>query len=351
MILIIKNGINIFWGFRFIQFNNIRNNSDEKINIVIPLSFNEYSIFSITSMLVNSFGVALDEICYCPSWLIYVPENFKDNVDKVFSNCMYGRELLTFSYILRNDCNLSCKLCTTCSPLLKETDVVKFTNFKRDIDRLHELFDNVKFVSFQGGEILLDESLLCQCIEYFSKVFPMTDMHIRTNGSLILNLKEESIICFKKHNITIDISLYPALYRKIDDIMEFLQNNGLKSTIYHADKFTKRISKNLVHDMERKSELCIECIRFMCVQLQDGKMARCPFPRAMMFLNKEFNTEYPVDGEFDIHDPSLTTNLFYKKLLEPIGFCSYCRMEEHEYDIPHEMLPKNGENVLSDWIS
>lgn len=322
----------------------------EDLIIVIPLAYGDRTVMNMVDILHKYNNVPVEQIYFCPKYLTDNEILMKNNIEKIFTNCVENRELVSLSYIVRTDCNLSCKGCTTCSPLVKDDNSVDIDLFTKDINRLRELFDNIQMFSLQGGEILLDEKRMLQYMECYSSIFPYSKMNIRTNGVRIKSLNRETLTYIREKKVLVVISLYPFMQDKAEELVRFLEKEQIEYQIEYSPEFTMRFSGKKIHEIRKKSEMCRDFIGYGCLQIHRGKLSRCPMPRTMEYLNEYFEERYPCAGEIDLFENHLSVTSIYERLAQPIPACAYCRMGEIQYNIPHTLLAQQGGHQRKDWI-
>ena len=84
-----------------------------------------------------------------------------------------------------DSCNLNCKGCSHFSSLFTDKDFYDVNSFARDVQRISEKFDVIRF-RLLGGEPFKKHDL-ADYIKISAKHFPKTHVHLVTNGLLILN--------------------------------------------------------------------------------------------------------------------------------------------------------------------
>ena len=81
-----------------------------------------------------------------------------EDIATLTMNKMRG-PFISFEYHLADHCNLNCKGCDHFSPIA-ETKLTEFTQFKKDINRMSELFEKkAKSIHILGGEPLLNPEI------------------------------------------------------------------------------------------------------------------------------------------------------------------------------------------------
>lgn len=318
----------------------------ESIEVIFPISdaFLYSDIYVEHNKLLNLCKNLT--ICVCPTEFYSKKKKKIEDIEKYI---LGENTLINLSYFVRNDCNLKCLSCVACSPLVKQPQITSIDVFERDIKRLYSFFPHIEEFSLQGGEILLDEKLLCDYIKTFRKYYKYTKMNILSNGLRVLNLKGETINILKNNKVQLRISFYPLLKDKINKIVDFLNENNIDFKVYRSFEFWKLLTLKK-RDGSLKSLHCLKSTGDTCFSISNGKLYRCQLPRSNKILNARFNSNLPTDGEIDLYSDSITSADIWKKLNLQIGSCSYCRMLEPMYEFPHTLVKNPDELDISDWL-
>lgn len=322
---------------------SLKNIDDKDCRIVIPISFMGRAIYDIEDTITDIMKLSRRVIrYYYPSYPIKSFEDIEDCMPYKNSICFIG-------YFVRNDCNMKCRACVACSPLVgKNSQVVPISVFEKDIVRLKSLFPYIHRFSLQGGEVTLDEDLMCDYIKVFRKYYPYSLLDVLTNGTRIRVLKDSTIACFRDNKVELRISLYPFLRDEIDGIISEYRKNGIEIRIDGIIKtFGNRVSQKRIYEKKRRSDACKVLLGTDCWSLSNGKISRCQFPRSIKILNDYFDLELPYDGEIDIYDNDSFE--IVRRLSEPIGFCEYCRMNETVFEDKYSLI-KEDKVLLNDWL-
>lgn len=291
--------------------------SDSKANMELVYKLNNIgfsNIYEIKKQVLNQNKVFVKE---SELRFEYVRRN-KIGVD--------GKVLPIFSYVethVMDGCNLKCKGCSHFSNLFKTDAVVEYEQFRSDIERLSQIC-NVVRLRLLGGEPLLNERLE-EYLAVVRQAFPGTDIHIATNGILILKCKEELLKYVSANNIAFDITMYKPVYRLKEEIQERLERYQVA---YHMEKenlevFNKALTVKGNNDAKRSIEACS---RKDCLILKEGRLYRCPISAYIMVYNERYGTNIESEELFNIYTGSTEKlrEIATEYPIRPVSTCKYC---------------------------
>ena len=221
---------------------------------------------------------------------------------------------------LTDHCNLNCRGCSHFSPIAEKW-FAPLADYQRDIERLAELFFNIRKIRLLGGEPLLHPDVNA-FITSTRKAFPLSSIVLVTNGILLTSMDESFWACCRKHHVSIDMTVYPPLAGKIKAIETLVRQNGIRFISHRADEFT--IQRNLKGDSrpDKAMHVCRE--KFYCPFLREGKLYICALPALSHHYNNRFGKDIPSDGYADIHSPQITGEEILNRLNTPASVCRYC---------------------------
>ena len=252
-------------------------------------------------------------------------------------------------FLITQKCNLNCKLCSHFAPLVRNCDFYDLEQFKKDIRKVAELFNDVDEIGLWGGE-----TLLCPFLEEYvyeaRKCFPYSRIVIGTNGLLLNKISDKLIEAIKTTNAMFAISLYPPTLNYIDDIKNFLDLHRISARYpgtTKIERFFRRYDLKGKNDIEKSYKYCESKY---CSTVLNGKIAACYFPLiANVFneyyvekLEKGFDTEMDV---VDLHDEQLTRKKLIEYLRKPLQSCRYCGEVKLE-----EWSVSRRETSVEDWV-
>ena len=214
-------------------------------------------------------------------------------------------------------CNLNCKHCNNYSNYVKKEVFTDFGNFVGDITQLKKIVSHIHRIRVLGGEPLLNEETPL-FIEKVREIYPYADIHLVTNGTLLGRMNEKWITILKKTNTLVEISAYPPMFDKIDEIAVQLKEWGLKFKIgWIALGFRPPIIHDYHYPLTK-----VDC---NCVHLRNGKLARCPLVQYLDYYNEANRTNWSgKDGIIDIYEKDLTFHKLYERLSMPFDLCNRC---------------------------
>ena len=127
-------------------------------------------------------------------------------------------------------CNLNCKGCSDFCNLCTQKRYYALEEFKKDYERLAQLFSEVKKIRLMGGEPLLNPRLTDYVI-VCREIFPDADIRIVTNGLLIPRLSDIQLKTIKENHVKFDISNYPPTRKILPAIKRKLGTFGVNYDI------------------------------------------------------------------------------------------------------------------------
>lgn len=237
---------------------------------------------------------------------------------------------MNFPFILEthlaDHCNLNCKGCSHFAPLADGEIFIDIADFKRDIQRLKQLFDHIDEIRLMGGEPLLHPELL-SFMDFARAAFPKARIAVFTNGILLPAMTDDFWkACAQKH-ILVKITHYP-IDLNLQKIIQKAAENAVPI------KIPKQIScffkhMNINGDSDPKTSFRNCRLMFQTPQLRDGKLYPCFFPAYVDIFNNHFGFDLNrtidvTDGDyiniFECSDPSDILKFFNR----PIPMCRWC---------------------------
>ncbi len=243
-------------------------------------------------------------------------------------------------------CNLNCKACNNFSPFVKEPSYADIGQFEKDLKRLTELFSGIGRFFLLGGEPLLAPELCCDMIRCYRRYFPVNELRVLTNATLILTMKDEFWDCVRENDVIIHISLYPPVKERIGEIRQRLESKKVKYIVFkEVETFAKRLTLYPFEDEKFNNEHCGSA---GCHYLRDGEISKCPDAILVDFM---------VDGNAELKSLRLNDREsllqvdnaweLIEKIDSPIDLCKKCTYKRLE-KIKWEHVEEDASSA--DWL-
>ena len=308
--------------------------------IVIP-SFisDDLQVDNIYDELLN-LGFSHEKILFIPIEMVLGDEQVKFNKFYNYGEIVY----LDYLEISINDgCNMNCKGCSHFANLAPKKNK-DFSSFEADFRKLKTIFPHVFKIRIMGGEPFLNPEI-DKYVKMIKEIYPYTYLRIVSNGILLNSMKKEVLELIKNNDVMIDISVYPLMQDKIDDIVERLKKYGVKLFLENITSFKPiLLNKKTKYPFTRLNNCT-------CINLQDGKLAPCPLPFTIDYYNSMFETSMysTKNSTINIYDENLSPFIIKKKLTQPFQLCDYCA--HYREDLPFFTWEQRGDCYENtDWI-
>lgn len=255
------------------------------------------------------------------------------SLNQISENSLFYAEMGIIDF-----CNLNCKGCNHYSPIFEK----KYPNVDarmRDVERIADLYDDIVEFGLIGGEPFLNPDVE-EYIKRTRDLLPKTEIQMVTNGLLIPKLEDRILECIKENSITIAISQYAPTLKMIDKVKSRLEKYNIDYVLKPAmskKKFYKTLSLDKDSIYEKK------CISQGCINICDGKIAKCPSVLYIGELNKKFDVQFPNEGIYSLDSFSDGRELNVA-LEKSIPLCDHCI----NYQIDWE--PCSNEQKLEDFV-
>lgn len=321
-----------------IQEFGMRYASGELISIVIPKEY--YIRHNNVVLALLRTGIDVNDIYEG----IRLSDQVRTNPELVASLITPTLSDPYLSYLefhVADHCNLNCKYCTHYSPLVPEPVFSDYGRFSSDLQQLKKYIPDIGIIRILGGEPLLNPDL-GKFITLTRELYPASIITVVTNGLLIRQMSTDLISLMKEKMAFIHISFYPPLEGQIQEIKQFLYEQGIPYTI---TEMTTEFSKTQVLTPHTDEDFFYRCFQASCTCLQDGKLAPCYAPFTTKYFNTAFSKELPTDEGIDLYDDTLTLTRLKTELLLPMQRCFYCVAGSSQ---PWEIVGKHS--VLEDWV-
>ena len=218
-----------------------------------------------------------------------------------------------------DSCNLNCKGCVHFSPLVRGEKFADFETVKRDLLQLKKLVSYIDNIHILGGEPFLNREL-DKYVDLVRNVYQFSEISIVTNGLLLMNMDEKVINAIMRNEAKIQISVYPPILGKIDEIVAWVKDKGIdvrcSEPIY---EFAYTFDCRTGHSQG------VSHINCTCPNLYEGHLAVCPPIAYMKYFNEYFGQDLDdKDGLIDIYDADLTYDKLLKELQKVRNICDKC---------------------------
>lgn len=251
--------------------------------------------------------------------------------------------LSVFEYHVNDHCNMNCRGCGHCSNLYEEPSFTSLEVYERDIKRIRELYDGVSLIRLLGGEPLMNPELY-RFLYLTRDIFPEAQLHIVTNGILLLDMPDVLLNSIRNTGTVVDISVYPPMVPKMGQFRCFLEEKDIDYHISIADKFYRKF---LPEGNGCKEEAFANCFSSENHLLSDGKIASCAMPFAIDKLNMIYGLGICESGWIEINDCNLDGFELNRRLKTPTGLCKYCSSKLEMYQWEQSVKENRS---LDDWI-
>lgn len=324
-----------------ISIHRFKSMYDEKqIDYIIIPGYEFRTTRSIFWQLQDMGVCILAKVYYCkPEYLEKMSNQFNSFKDIILDMNNIIPLLASVEYEVSESCNLKCNRCNHYSNLQPANKFADLTSFTNDLLELKKYVYDIDELKLLGGEPLLNPNL-SQFLYKAKEIYPNSKLIIISNGILIMQMSAELIKAIKETGTTIDITLYPPMKKKIDDIINHLKSNHLPYSLYnYGDEFFSFINKDGDSNVWSAMRSCFASI---CHSFKNGRVYKCASSINIQYLNQKFNVAYP-DTSISLYD-KLTASKLLKYLVEPCELCRYCgKFEAHAWTAE---VPK-----LEDWYS
>lgn len=258
--------------------------------------------------------------------------------------------LFHFEVNVADHCNLNCASCDHYSPLAEE-GYLDISSYKRDCDRLSELFHGEMYYIFLlGGEPLLHPQIT-EIMRITREAFPVGEILIVTNGILLPSMPEEFWEACKKHDVSIAPTYYPIKV-DYDGLKRVAESKGVEYRFFTHDHIVQKkrmICNTRIPSLMRNGSNYINCdCATECPVLKNGKIYPCPTAAYAQHLKKYFNLDIHLSEKngVDIYSVESGHELL-QKLHRPVPFCQYCDVTDERIAFDWRISKKSR----YEWIS
>lgn len=300
----------------------------------------ENELISFVTRRILSAGIY--DICILPT---YYENDLYDIDDKSFIWIDNTKPRLDYiEYHISFHCNLNCKGCSHFSNLIKEPRFGNAESFRRDMERLSELFWGIGKIRLMGGEPVLNPELP-QFVYIARSYFPDADIRVVSNGLMIRETDTELFKAMRECAVYFDVSMYPptkGCISRLDDICK--KEQVMLTVTPEVGEFGASLNPK---GDSNPAESYDKCPARHCVYLQDGKVSTCAMPQLIDIYNDHFgcNIKPGTSDVTDIYDPSIKGIDIIERTKRPMEICRYCYPERRNFKWQPSLSPE-----ASDWV-
>ncbi len=261
--------------------------------------------------------------------------------------CAVPDVISKITFVLTAHCNFSCYSCAKAAPIA-EAEFYDFKEFKRELKRFKELFNNVGEVVFSGGEPMLHPAYL-DFLKEAREVYPDSKVVLLTNGIILQNLEGAVWKELANLRITVIWTKYPIEYRNFESAVEKAKRLGVSLHIDTGGDDDKKRTWRMPYSeagMQKRHDFLFCRYHRNCAHINKGKYKLCSIALAIPYLNKRFETNIPIAeaDEIDIYQATSEEIVDFSAKRPPL--CDYCALRERR--TMGEWLPSKGEK--SEWF-
>lgn len=292
------------------------NEVDKEDNIVIPIE----SIHTVWEIVEE-----LHENGFSNIWRYLGREVV--NSDFLESNCKYLEKgyLPHLEMHIMDACNLNCRGCAHYAPIYQKV-IPDYNSRMNDVKRVRDIFSYIECFYILGGEPFLNTQIGDYAID-ISKIFPDSHKGIITNGLLIPQVDASVLDKIKNSGFVIYISDYEPTHCIIEKIKDRLNDFSIEYIIQESKaKFNLPLSLS----ENSKYEKC--CIAPACVNIYEGKIARCPELMFIPAFNAYYKTNLPEEGIISLYE-SIDGWELMKKMRKEVPLCDHCIKYEIDWSL------------------
>lgn len=238
-------------------------------------------------------------------------------------------------------CNLNCKGCSSCSPLMPEW-FLNLSKLKNDLTRLKTLDINILNINVLGGEPLLHPDI-SKIFYLVKEIYPETNLGLLTNGLLLSSMISEFWRSCRECDVMLKVTCFPVMpSEKRLELEKIFRQNNLRYHLTDKKLFNKIFVLNNNAAFE---DIVKNCGCNKACNLFDGFVSRCTVPMVVRDLNAHFNVGFITAGRLNIYSVKTGREIidFLEKPNESCLNCSV-RTEKVAWEIA-EPCP-----ALDDWL-
>jgi len=317
----------------------------DKIIVAIASIFNPSP--SDTFRMLRDVGIT-DDLYIVPPW--YIDGAYDYVAVSPFESC---EEMPLTSVLVKADmnkavldfisphsnlhCNFRCASCCMAAPIAKP-GFTTISSFRKDINRLKELYWHINRIRITGGETLLHPEI-GEMVKITREAFPAAGLGLQTNGALLLKDDDRLKGLFeimRENRCGFQISTYDPTVKKKVKLADILRKHGVQ---WHWGQISGETIKEFEcfrtirpeSDMNKQFEDCVQAK--YCHSLLDGFVYPCWSAISAKTIEDHFGVEFEGLSEIldktrvNIHDTALDGWEIVDFFNSPNPMCSYCCYE------------------------
>lgn len=226
--------------------------------------------------------------------------------------------------VVTESCTLRCKDCANLMQYYEKPEIFDIEDIIRCLDRLMNSIDMLLEMRILGGEPFINPNL-GKLVAYYTDNPKIKRITIYTNSTLMPS--QETVEFLKHKKVSVHMSDYGAVSKKIGELDDMLSANNIGHYIHKYEEWTdlgKPVKRN--YTQEALQKMYESCIMAHCFSFYRGKLYTCPRAghgeRLGLFKNCkndyiDFSTETPINEIRKI----------IRKLIEKTEYitaCEYC---------------------------
>ena len=236
---------------------------------------------------------------------------------------MMRRDLDYLEFQIVDHCNLKCESCLHYSPLVKGKIFSKYNELFEGLSKMSLYYRTVKNIRIMGGEPLLNDDI-SRYVTAVRLFYPDSNIYIVTNAVLILELKDEVLDTIRENGAIIDISYYPVMVGKMEEIHFYLEEKRISHRISRMIRTFRKVGKLKESSIEEMESTFRKCPSRMSTCLNGTKIAPCFLPFVTHYFNDYYQLALPENDYLDLNEEGLTTMKINEYLEQPLERCRYC---------------------------
>ncbi len=247
-------------------------------------------------------------------------------------------------YQVADQCNLNCKACMHFSNIVKTAKFPSIEDFSDSLSAIMKKFRSIQTLRLMGGEPLLNDEL-DRFIVAARMIAPDADIRVVTNGLLVTEMTTELIATIKQNHAILDISQYPPIRKRLNEIIRFLDDHGIVYIIGEPiSEFMVRLSDG---STDPEDVFYGNCLSNMCTFLRNVRLYVCPHIPLLYeqqdFFNINISEDELISNSIDILDDSISGWDILNRIEIPFSLCRYCSRK------PERIIWENGQANSEEW--